>query len=116
VDAQSVEREVPYPDGGGARCDLVVSARPDREEPALWIELKAFGAFREGDEHAFLDLVALDLQKLDQTPSKARAVLLFVVPKAIGVELREALQDRGWNLDYEESANAAYFGRVFDQP
>lgn len=60
---ESPEREVAYPDSRN-RCDLVAS---DDGTP-LWVEIKAFGIFRTGDEDLFLDSIGLDIQKLSGKP------------------------------------------------
>ena len=75
------------------RCDLVVrSADPD-----LWVELKAYGVFREGDADRFLDAVAADVHKIENRPMGTRGLVLVVVPKAIAESFDRAIRQRGWN-------------------
>ncbi len=88
---ETVEREVAYP-GTRARCDLLAS---DNGVP-LWVEIKCYGAFREGDADAFLDGIAADVGKLDGRPHGTRGLSLVVVPKAIGDSFGQALQARRW--------------------
>ena len=86
------EREFPYPIGGAARCDLVTS----RNGTALWVEIKAFGIFREGDETLFLDSIGVDVQKLSRKPAGALGLSIVVVPAAIGEAFHVALATRRW--------------------
>jgi hypothetical protein len=88
---ESPEREVAYP-GGGERCDLVVSYNG----APLWVEIKCFGIFREGDANRFLDSIAKDIWKLDRKPAGAGGLALVVVPRAIGDAFNEALKSRNW--------------------
>jgi len=87
-----VERELAYP-GSRDRCDLVISSSA---APPLWVEIKAFGIFREGDADRFLDSIGLDMMKLEFKPHGARGLALVVVPTAIGDALHAALQARKW--------------------
>lgn len=84
---ESVEREVRYP--GTEYCDLVVGDN-------LWVELKAFGIFREGGENRFMDGVARDVHKMNDKPNGTNGLVLVVVPKAIGTDLRDEFRNRGW--------------------
>ncbi|MGS0894636.1 hypothetical protein ACVBGC_19200 [Burkholderia stagnalis] len=88
---EAVEREVAYP-GGRERCDLVASAGG----VPLWVEIKCYGIFREGDGDRFLDAIAKDLSKLDMKPPGARGLALVVVPKAIADSFDGALRARRW--------------------
>lgn len=88
---ETVEREVAYP-GSRARCDLVAN---DNGVP-LWVEIKCYGAFREGDGDAFLDGIGADVGKLDGRPHGTHGLALVVVPKAIGDSFSQALQARRW--------------------
>ncbi|WP_444931173.1 hypothetical protein ACJJIF_05150 [Microbulbifer sp. SSSA002] len=101
--AESVEREVRYP-GADMYCDLVANGN-------LWIELKAFGAFREGDEKRFMDSIAKDVWKIDQRPEGTKGLVLVVVPKAIGEDLVKGFYERGWtgfNRQDEEYVSLFY--------
>jgi len=89
---RSAERELPYPKGK-ARCDLVVN---DTGQPPLWVEIKAFGHFREGDADRFLDGIALDVQKLPGRPPGTSGLMLVVIPKAISESFSSALASRKW--------------------
>ncbi len=91
VKNETVEREVPYPNSG-QRCDLVVGSSP----PQLWVEIKAFGIFREGDADRFLDSIAQDVYKLDNKPIGSSGLVLVIVPKGIGAAFGQALFRRGW--------------------
>lgn len=71
----TVEREVPYPEDAG-RCDLVVEERH-------WVELKAFGIFREKDERAFVESFLEDICKLESRPSGTSGLALLVVLHAL---------------------------------
>ncbi len=98
---ESAEREVAYP-GTRARCDLVAS---DNGVP-LWVEMKCYGIFRQGDEDAFLDGIAADVGKLETRPPGTHGLALVVVPKAIGDLFSQALQARRW-LGFQRT-DAAY--------
>jgi hypothetical protein len=88
---ESAEREVAYP-GGRGRCDLVVS----HDRAPLWVEIKCFGIFRDGDANRFMDSIAKDIWKLDRKPAGASGLALVVVPRAIGDAFNEALKARNW--------------------
>jgi hypothetical protein len=92
VQGVAAEREVPYP-AGRERCDLVIQSPGS---PAEWVEIKAFGVFREGDVDRFLDSIALDLMKLSGKPFGSIGCSLVVVPAAIGQAFAEALNSRRW--------------------
>ena len=87
---QSVEREVPYPTNSQQYCDLVIGG----SAPQLWVELKAFGIFREGDENRFLDGIAVDVDKLHLKPAGSKGLALVVVPKGIGESFKAAILSR----------------------
>jgi hypothetical protein len=91
IKSESVERELAYP-GTRERCDLVVSFNG----VPMWIEIKAFGIFREGDANRFLDSIGMDIMKLAKKPHGANGLALVVVPKAIGDAFNEALRSRKW--------------------
>jgi hypothetical protein len=83
------EREVSFP-GTRKRCDLVV-------KQILWIELKAYGIFREGDANEFLDAVAADVDKLiNERPKRTLGLLIVVVPNAIAESFSQAINERKW--------------------
>lgn len=86
--AESTEREVKYPNNP-QYCDLVSGNQ--------WIELKAFGEFREGDEQRFMDSVAQDVHKLGNIPHGANGFAAVVVTKSIGDAVRQAFINRGWH-------------------
>ncbi len=87
ISGLATEREAYYP-RSRERCDLVTISND-------WIELKAFGIFREGDESSFLKSIAADVYKLDHNkPSGAKGVIFVVIPKAIGDDLLKVLQNR----------------------
>ncbi len=104
-----VEREIGYP-GGRERCDLLASY----EGTPLWVEIKAFGIFREGDADRFLDSIGLDVMKLDRKPAATRGISVVVVPKAIGDAFHNALRSRRW-LGYErkDGTYAAVYHMAF---
>lgn len=89
----TVEREVTYPNTK-ARCDLVMT--PPKPGQPCWIELKAYGIFRQGDEDAFLDAIAADVQKLQKKPGGTQGLSLVVVPNGIATAFNVALQQRKW--------------------
>lgn len=95
---ESTEREVKFPQTQ-TYCDLMTSTNQ-------WVEIKAFGIFREGDENRFMDGIALDVMKMDKRPNGATGLVWVVVPRAIGDELVRAFKDRGWNGF--ERTNAEY--------
>lgn len=85
---ESVEREIAYPNTSN-RCDLVVS--PSRSVQ-MWVEIKAYGLFRQGDENNFLDSIAADLYKLDNyKPKNTSGLMLVVVPAAIAASFNVAI-------------------------
>lgn len=94
---ESAEREVAYP-GSRDRCDLVVSFNGT----PLWVEIKAFGIFREGDADRFLDSIGIDITKLANKPHGTNGLALVVVPKAIGDAFNQALKSRKW-LGFERT-------------
>ncbi|MGP9823794.1 hypothetical protein ACT048_04865 [Ectopseudomonas khazarica] len=97
-----VEREFPYPESD-FRCDLV-----DRGQ---WVELKAFGKFRAGDENAFLDGIARDVWKLFELPADVPAWVYVVVPIDVGDRLLEKLKERRWlgfNIHHAEFISVLY--------
>ncbi|MEM7758647.1 MAG: hypothetical protein AAF298_11045 [Cyanobacteria bacterium P01_A01_bin.40] len=87
-----VEREVSYP-GSSKRCDLVLR----NSNPELWIELKAYGVFREGDADRFLNAIATDVLKIEDLPSTANGLVLVVLPNAIAESFHSAINRRGWH-------------------
>lgn len=86
---ESTEREVQYP-RTQTYCDLVTSNNQ-------WVEIKAFGIFREGDYQRFMDSIANDVMKMDRRPRGATGLVLVIVPIAIGDELKREFERRGWN-------------------
>jgi hypothetical protein len=90
---ESAEREFPYP-GSAQRSDLVVNVNG---QLPLWVEIKAFGVFREGDADRFLDGIGLDVMKLGARPDGTDGLMLVVVPKAIGDALTTAFVARQWH-------------------
>lgn len=109
VKNEPVEREIAYP-GSRTRCDLVAT----HDGAPLWVEIKAFGIFREGDPDVFLDSIGLDIQKLAEKPAGARALVLVVVPKAISDAFTQALRDRRWyNFQTTDSTYAAVYHMMF---
>ena len=91
---QEVERELAYP-RSKKRCDLVVRQSNGSD---LWVELKAYGVFREGDGDRFLDAIAADVHKIsNERPSGTNGLVLVVVPKAIAQSFATALAERRWN-------------------
>ncbi|TAN06837.1 MAG: hypothetical protein EPN36_03655 [Rhodanobacteraceae bacterium] len=91
---ESAEREAPYPvPYSNLRCDLVA----DADGTPLWVEIKAFGVFRHGDEVRFLDSVSTDVMKLGSKPEGAIGLAVVIVPNAIADSFRRALSDRGWH-------------------
>jgi hypothetical protein len=89
---EGVEREKPFPNNQGIRCDLVGTDAGLE----VWLELKAFGVFREGDVQRFLDGIGLDVQKLAYKPGGTKGVSIFVVPIAIQDTINRALASRKW--------------------
>ncbi|WP_233874624.1 hypothetical protein [Paraburkholderia adhaesiva] len=89
---ESPEREVAYP-GRAERCDLVVMVNG----VTTWVEIKAYGIFREGDTNRFLDSIGLDIMKLNQKPAGTQGLSLVVVQSAIRESFQAALQSRHWN-------------------
>jgi hypothetical protein len=88
----SVERELPYPKKN-TRCDLVIASL----EAIVWIEIKAYGIFRDGDEAAFLDSVAQDVYKLSsEKPEGSKGLSLVVVPTSISDNLEKEFISRKW--------------------
>ena len=85
------EREVAYP-GSSKRCDLVIRS----SDPELWVELKAYGVFREGDADRFLNAVAADVYKMQDRPEGSNGLVLVVVPNAIAESFFRAIEQRGW--------------------
>ncbi|UKO98628.1 hypothetical protein [Nostoc sp. UHCC 0870] len=102
----TVEREVPYADGG--YCDLVVQGNPE-----LWVELKAFGVFREGDIPRFLDSVALDVQKLGTITIEKKALMILVIPNRSYELVKQQIIQRGW-LGFLE--RRATYASIFYMP
>ena len=105
----TVEREVLYPNSDPQiYCDLVVGATA----PQLWVELKAFGFFRENDVNRFLDGVAQDVHKLThQKPAGSKGLVLVVVPKAIGTSFDTGITNRGlhgFQKEQESHVNLYY--------
>lgn len=88
---ETVEREVAYPESR-ERCDLVIGSNSQ-----LWVELKAYAIFREGDANRFLDAVAYDIDKLSALPEETEKLVLVVVPQAIAESFSDAISQRGWN-------------------
>lgn len=103
----AAEREVSYPDPyNNLRCDLVSM----HKSAELWVEIKAFGIFRQGDEQRFLDAIARDVMKLDARPANTYGLALVVVPKAILGPFMEALKKRRWNgFGHQDSDYVAVF-------
>lgn len=91
IKKKTVEREAPYP-RSRERCDLVEGVAPDQ----LWIEVKAFGIFREGDADQFLDSIARDVYKLEARPNGSRGMVLVIVPKGIREAFTNAILQRRW--------------------
>lgn len=107
--SESAEREVPYP-GSKNRCDLVAVSHG----APLWVEIKAFGIFREGDADRFLDSIGIDIMKLANKPHGANGLALVVVPKAIGDAFSEALRSRKWlGFERTDSAYASIYHMTF---
>ncbi len=94
-DGITAERELSYPTPNHAlRCDLVTTL-PGGDH--CWIEIKAYGAFRQGDENAFLDAIAIDVHKLGHIkPAGVSGLSLVVVPNAIASSFDGAIAQRGW--------------------
>lgn len=92
---QSAEREVKYPQSN-TYCDLVCSG--GMTAPNQWVELKAYGIFRDGDTDRFLDGVAMDVMKIDGKPQDASGSVYLVVPKAIADKIEGLIQRRGWHM------------------
>lgn len=104
-----VEREVTYPNSSN-RCDLVVRSL----DPELWVELKAYGAFREGDADSFLDGVAADVAKMEARPSNSRGLVLVVVPNSIAESFYNAIMQRRWNgFKHDKGTYATVFHMSF---
>ncbi|MEL6141520.1 MAG: hypothetical protein AAFU67_07860, partial [Bacteroidota bacterium] len=95
VDYQiTTEREVSYPDEN-TRCDLVCTPGPPNSQ--LWIEIKAYGIFRQGDENHFLDGIARDVYKLmHMRPPFTEGLSLVVIPNGIATQFEQAINQRGW--------------------
>ncbi|NEO15398.1 MULTISPECIES: hypothetical protein [unclassified Moorena] len=89
---QTVEREVLYPNSR-QRCDLVVGFA----DPKLWVELKAFGIFRTGDEEEFLNSIAYDVLKLKNRPNGSTALVLVILPKVSSEWFETAIEQGRWN-------------------
>lgn len=94
-----VEREVSY--GDGRDYDLVIR---ERDNPELWIELKAFGVFREGDIPQFLDSVALDVQKLDTISQWKKTLMIVVIPNVSYELVKQQIIQRHWQGFLERRA------------
>lgn len=90
---ESAEREVKYPNSL-TYCDLVCVETTTK--PAHWVEIKAYGIFRDGDEPRFLDSIAADVMKIYGKPDNASGSVYFVVPKAISDKIESFLKLRGW--------------------
>lgn len=105
---ENVEREAPYPlPYSNMRCDLIAATG---DGTPLWVEIKAFGIFRQGDEVRFLDSVSNDVLKLDRKPNDAIGLAVVIVPKTIEDSFRRALSDRGWHgFKVEEAEYVAVF-------
>ena len=100
-----VEREVSYPDSN-TRCDLVIEDDGDQ----LWIEIKAYGIFRESRINSFLDGVALDISKLEDRPAGTTGLVTVVVPNAIAESFYEGIKSRHWlGFEVEEGEYAVIF-------
>ncbi|MGK4350838.1 hypothetical protein ACSMFN_11205 [Enterobacter sichuanensis] len=93
IKGESTEREVQYPHSL-TYCDLVCDATMTK--PAQWVEVKAYGIFRDGDEPRFLDGVAADVMKIDGKPADASGSVYLVVPKAISDKVEALIVRRGW--------------------
>ncbi|MEQ9862643.1 hypothetical protein OI450_07060 [Pectobacterium cacticida] len=95
VKGEPVAREVRYPDSL-TYCDLVCDAT--MTSPAQWVEVKAYGIFRDGDEMRFLDGVSTDVMKIYGKPSDATGSVYLIVPKAISGKIEALIKRRGWNI------------------
>lgn len=83
----STEREIKY-DLLSYYCDLVI-----QEE--VWVELKAFGLFRENDLSNFVAGVIRDVDKINHRPLKTHGIVFCVVATASSEMFKESLCD-GW--------------------
>lgn len=93
------EREYPYPaPHQKKRCDVVIFEQVDK-----WIEIKAFGVFREKSVEDFITAIAADVDKLlHDKPLTASGLSLVVVPKAISPKFLEAITRRWNNFKFVE--------------
>ncbi|WP_312186931.1 hypothetical protein [Leclercia sp.] len=87
----SAAREVAYPTGDGY-CDLVCDASEGK--PAQWIEIKAFGAFRDGDERRVLESVGEDIVKIQRRPPGTAGAVYFLVPKAVAEKVEAVIIEK----------------------
>ncbi|MDU4841260.1 MAG: hypothetical protein E6X49_08935 [Leclercia adecarboxylata] len=103
----SASREVAYPIGGGY-CDLVCDARGGY--PAQWIEIKAFGAFRDGDERRVLESVGEDIVKIQRRPQGTAGAVYFLVPKAVAENVEAVIKEKQINyFQKKETAHSTIF-------
>lgn len=99
----SAAREVAYPTGGGY-CDLVCDAT--RDQPAQWIEIKAFGAFRDGDEKRVLESVGEDIVKIQRRPQGTAGAVYFLVPKAVAEKVEAVIIEK--KITYFKKQETSY--------
>ncbi|CAH5167158.1 TPA: hypothetical protein MEC17_000257 [Klebsiella pneumoniae] len=92
---ESTEREVRYP-GKDTYCDLVCNSSVTH--PGQWVEIKAYGIFRDGDESRFLDSVANDVMKIDSKPVGAIGSVYLIVPKAVSEKIERLIGERRWSF------------------
>ncbi|MEO2051924.1 MAG: hypothetical protein ABGX00_09145 [Allomuricauda sp.] len=95
----SSERELPYPPPHGKkRCDLVISDQVNK-----WVEIKAYGVFRDKSVEDFITAIAADVDKLiHDRPQNTNGISLVVVPKAISHKFLEAITRRWNNFKFVE--------------
>lgn len=93
----TAEREMPYPyPNSRKKCDLCVGFDQNQ-----WVEIKAFGQFREGDERKFIRNVEKDIDKMKLRPTGSKGLILTIVPASFSDNFRSLLARS--NLPFQES-------------